>query len=332
MILKREYYGTMLKMTQNISDNEPENPVINQDGPAPVEREKEEGTSSLLSVVKSILRVKPDTTLRETIEEYIEEGDDRTADSSASVTIHERQLLSNILKLRDLTAFDVMIPRADIVAVSAKATQGELLAILAEKQYSRLPVYNEKLDNVIGSIHVKDILSTLATGKTIDITALVRDVPVVSPSLNVLDLLLQMRMTGKHMALVIDEFGGVDGLVTIGDVIEAIVGEIDDEHDPEKEPEIDVRPDGTVIADARLDLEDFEKRFGIELDEEDKEENDTLGGLIFSIAGRVPVRGEVLKHESGIIFEILDADPRRVNRVCIRNLPESASDQTQTSK
>jgi magnesium and cobalt transporter len=217
-----------------------------------------------------------------------------------------------------------MIPLADIVAVNANTSYEELLNILAEKTYSRLPVYKDSLDNVIGSIHVKDILSALASGKTVEIPALVRDIQIISPSLNVLDLLLQMRLTGKHMVLVIDEYGGIDGLVTIGDVIEAVVGEIDDEHDPDEEPEVQIRPDGTVIADARLDLEDFEEGFGIELDEEEKEENDTLGGLIFSIAGRVPVRGEVIPHDSGIVFEILEADPRRVRRVCIRNIPKSA--------
>lgn len=126
------------------------------------------------------------------------------------------------------------------------------------------------------------------------------------------------------MVLVIDEFGGVDGLIAIGDVIEAVVGEIDDEHDPEEEPEVQIRPDGTVIADARLELEDFEERFGIELSAEEKEENDTLGGLIFTMAGQVPVRGEILKHESGLIFEIIEADTRRVKSVSVKNLPKSA--------
>lgn len=153
---------------------------------------------------------------------------------------------------------------------------------------------------------------------------MIRDIPVVSPSMKVLDLLLQMRMTGKHMVLVIDEFGGVDGLIAIGDVIEAVVGEIDDEHDPEEEPEVQIRLDGTVIADARLELEDFEERFGIELSAEEKEENDTLGGLIFTMAGQVPVRGEILKHESGLIFEIIEADTRRVKSVSVKNLPKSA--------
>lgn len=316
----------MLKMNQN-NTPEPDQPSPDQQNSDSLEQNRQESkqTTGLLHVVTSLIRGKPESSsLRETIEEYIEEGGQISASDESSVSAHERQLLSNILKLRDLTAFDVMIPRADIVAVNANTSYEDLLNILAEKTYSRLPVYKDSLDNVIGSIHVKDILSALASGKTVEIPALVRDIQIISPSLNVLDLLLQMRLTGKHMVLVIDEYGGIDGLVTIGDVIEAVVGEIDDEHDPDEEPEVQVRPDGTVVADARLDLEDFEEGFGIELDEEEKEENDTLGGLIFSIAGRVPVRGEVIPHDSGIVFEILEADPRRVRRVCIRNIPKSA--------
>lgn len=316
----------MLKMNQN-NTPEPDQSAPDTQNADSLDQNRQEARQSpgLLHVVTSLIRGKPESSsLRETIEEYIEEGGEISASEESSVSAHERQLLSNILKLRDLTAFDVMVPRADIVAVNVNTTYEELLNILAEKTYSRLPVYKDNLDNVIGSIHVKDILSALASGKTVDIPALVREIQIISPSLNVLDLLLQMRLTGKHMVLVIDEYGGIDGLVTIGDVIEAVVGEIDDEHDPDEEPEVQVRPDGTVVADARLDLEDFEEGFGIELDDEEKEENDTLGGLIFSIAGRVPVRGEVIPHDSGIVFEILEADPRRVRRVCIRNIPKSA--------
>ncbi len=326
MILRYGYYDTMLKMNHNTtpetdeSGQGSENTETSEQG-----RQESKQTNGLLHVVTSLIRGKPESSsLRETIEEYIEETDAPHASDTSSVSAHEKQLLANILKLRDLTAFDVMVPRADIVAVNANTPYEELLSILAEKTYSRLPVYKDNLDNVVGSIHVKDILSALASGKAVEIPALVRDIQIISPSLNVLDLLVQMRLTGKHMVLVIDEYGGIDGLVTIGDVIEAVVGEIDDEHDPDEEPEVQIRADGTVTADARLDLEDFEERFGIELDDEEKEENDTLGGLIFSIAGRVPVRGEVIPHDSGIVFEILEADPRRVSRVCIRNLPKSA--------
>lgn len=315
----------MTKITQESQSPQTELQQTDSQNTEP-ERQEQPGTG-LLQVVRTMLLGKPDTTLRETIEEYIDDQKTETTETP-SVSDHEKQLLGNILKLRDLTAFDVMIPRADIIAVNKDATEEELLDILANKLHSRLPVYKETLDNVIGSIHAKDIISALATGKKIDIPALVRDMPLVSPSMKVLDLLLQMRMTGKHMVLVIDEFGGVDGLIAIGDVIEAVVGEIDDEHDPEEQPEVQIKPDGTIIADARLDLEDLEKRFGVVLTPEEKEENDTLGGLIFMMAGQVPARGEILKHESGLVFEILDADTRRIKSVSVKNLPNSAPLQT----
>lgn len=320
----------MLKMNQTTPETEQQTQPA-ESAESPDQSRQEAKQPGILHVVTSLIRGRPESSsLRETIEEYIEEGGTLSASEPSSVSAHERQLLANILNLRDLTAFDVMIPRADIVAVNANTTYEELLGILTEKSHSRLPVYKDNLDNVIGSIHVKDILSALASGQPVEIPALVRDIPIIAPSLNVLDLLLQMRMTGKHMVLVIDEYGGIDGLVTIGDITEAVVGEIDDEHDPDEEPEIQIRPDGTVLADARLDLEEFEERFGIELNEDEKEESDTLGGLIFTIAGHVPVRGEVIPHDSGIIFEILEADPRRVQRVCIRNLPPAAlKDQAQ---
>lgn len=282
---------------------------------APAERD-------FFAFFKKFFKSKTDSTLRETIEEFIvENGSDTT---EPSISTHEKTLISNVLNLRDMTANDVMVPRADIVAISVETTQEDLFNLLADRQYSRLPVYKDSLDNVIGSIHVKDILATTARGDTINIEQLVRNVPIISPAMPVLDLLLQMRMTRKHMVYVVDEYGGIDGLVTIGDVIEAIVGEIDDEHDPAQNAEIVTHTDGTIVADARVDLDEFEDQFGNVLSDEDKEENDTLGGLVFSIAGRVPARGEVLTHdETGIVFEVLDADPRRVKRLCIRNIPNT---------
>lgn len=273
----------------------------------------------LVSRMLSVFKPKTDSTLRETIEEYIE--DDSNSDDETSTSSHEKTLISNILKLRDLCASDVMIPRADIIGLNHDCTEEEIFTLLSEKQYSRLPIYKETLDNVIGCIHVKDILAALACGEKLEISKLVRDVPIVSPSIHVLDLLLEMRMSRKHMALVVDEYGGIDGLITIGDLIEDIVGEIDDEHDADDHPEIITQSDGTILADARVDLEIFEEHFGDLLTEEERYENDTLGGLVFFLAGRVPARGEVLKHETGMQFEILEADPRRVSRICIRDIP-----------
>lgn len=272
----------------------------------------------LLKVVKSFITGKQDTSSQNDQEASNSEYE---SVSKYTTEAQEKLLISNILKLKSMKAMDVMTPRADIVAISKKAKPEELLSLLIEMQYSRIPVYKGTLDNVIGSIHVKDVLSCMAEGKPIIIPDLVRDIPIISPSLHVLDLLLQMRMSRKHMVLVVDEFGGIDGLITMDDVIEAIVGQIDDEHAYDDQPEIIQQDDGTYLADARLDLEQLESHFGAIISQEEKEENDTLGGLIFSLAGRVPGRGEVLTHNSGMVFEIVEADPRRVNVIRISNAP-----------
>jgi len=283
----------------------------------------------LFSRFSGLFRRKPDPNIRETLEEYI--GDDNNHEDEKSVSAHERLLISNVLTLQDMEVEDVMIPRADIMALDANTTHTELLALLADMQFSRLPVFQDNLDDVLGTIHIKDVLAALAQGKKVKIRDMIRAVPIVSPSMPVLDLLLHMRESRKHMAMVVDEYGGIDGLVTAGDVVESIVGELDDEHDDIGDhPQIIENKDATVTADARIDLGDFEQRFGHMLDEEDHAESDTLGGLVFAIAGRVPVRGEVLKHKkSGMVFEVLEADPRRIHRLNIRNIPapENAADQ-----
>jgi magnesium and cobalt transporter len=144
----------------------------------------------------------------------------------------------------------------------------------------------------------------------------------VAPSARLLDLLLEMRLKRVHMALVVDEFGGIDGILTIEDVVEEIVGEIEDEHDVEEQPKVVQRPDGTVLADARATIEEFEERVGPVLSEAEREEDiDTLGGLVFSLAGRIPKRGEVVQHPSGLSFEVVDADSRRIKRLKVKNLP-----------
>lgn len=276
-------------------------------------------SGGVLFFLKNLLKSKSDSSIRETIEDYI--GESSIEEQDPSISAQEKAIIGNVLDLHDITAANVMVPRADIIAISKDTTQEQLFALLSDKQYSRLPVYDESLDNVIGAIHVKDILATLARGERVHVPDLVRDVPIVSPAINLLDLLLQMRITRKHMVMVIDEFGGIDGLVTIGDIIEDIVGKIDDEHDPDHTPNISQNPDGSYIADARFDIKEFESRFGNILNDEDRQGHETLGGLAFSLAGRVPARGEKLKHSSGMIFEVVDADPRRVHVLRIRNIP-----------
>lgn len=305
-------------MTQELDEPPSTTAPSCNDGAFPDKTEPEK--IGLLERIKSIFSPKTDATLRETIEEYIDE--ELENDGEASVSVHERELISNVLDLSDVSALDVMIPRADIVCIDENTKANELFLLLSERQYSRIPVYKDTLDHVIGTIHVKDILAALARNEKVVIKDLVREVPTVSPSMPVLDLLLQMRISKKHMALVIDEYGGTDGLVTIGDLIEAIIGEVNDEYNPDEQPEIITQNDGSITADARIELKEFEEIFGDILSEEEREESDTLGGLVFFLAGRVPVRGEIISHSSGMQFEILEADPRRVNRLSILQIPE----------
>lgn len=285
-------------------------------------RQKDEpDPSSIIDMITAPFKKRGEVNLRETIEEFIV---DENREEIPSVSSHERTLISNILELRDTTVDDIMVPRADIVAISSQTTQKELLELLSQKQFSRIPVYSDSLDDVIGSIHIKDIMSALAAGKKIKLVDILRDVPFVSPSMPILDLLLEMRQSQKHMALVVDEYGGIDGLITITGVIESIIGQIDDEYDSESLPELLQKDDGTIIADARYEIEDFEEEFGEIFTEDDREESETLGGLVFTLAGRIPARGEVITHDNGIVFEILDADPRRINRLRLRNVPRPA--------
>ncbi|PWC41325.1 hemolysin family protein [Azospirillum sp. TSO22-1] len=272
--------------------------------------------------LRSAIRGRGDNTLRDTIEELIEDDDE----SESSMGAGERTLLANILKLRDRTVVDVMVPRADIVGIDVDTPLPALIQRMSDEAHSRLPVYRETLDDVVGMVHIKDVLACVASQKAMELKDIVRDVSIVAPSMPVLDLLLQMRQTRQHMALVVDEFGGIDGLVTIEDLVEEIVGEIEDEHDEAAQPRLVERPDGSLIADARISIEDFEARVGPVLTEEEREDIDTLGGLVVSLAGRVPGRGELLKHPSGLEFEIVEADPRRIKRLRVRNMPANINE------
>ncbi|MEJ2015755.1 MAG: hemolysin family protein [Limibacillus sp.] len=264
-----------------------------------------------------------DSLLRESIENILEETEWQEGEEDSPISDHEKVMLLNILKLRHITAYDVMVPRADITSVDADTGMEELLKLMAEKGHSRLPVYRKNLDDVVGVVHIKDVLAQKGQKKRFRLTAITRDALIVAPSMRVLDLLLEMRLTRVHMALVVDEYGGIDGLVTIEDLVEEIVGEIEDEHDVTVAPRLLVRPDGSLVVDARMDIEDFEKRVGSILTEEEREEDiDTLGGLVASLAGHVPARGELVEHPSGTVFEVVEADPRRIKRLRVRNLPD----------
>jgi CBS domain containing-hemolysin-like protein len=278
--------------------------------------------------------LKPDDeaeTVRDVIEELIEERiEDSPGGDGDLIDSHERLLLANVLRLRDVSAADIMVPRADIVAVEAGTPVLEVLHHVIKEGHSRVPVYRETLDDVIGMVHIKDLAVIIAA--RIDASAgrkpepkladIIRKVLVVSPAARVLDLLLEMRLARTHMAMVVDEYGGIDGLITIEDAVEQIVGEIEDEHDTDEAPRITPRDDGSLIADARVTLEEFETRFGAIFSADEREQNDTLGGLVISLAGRVPGRSELIRHPSGMEFEVLDSDPRRVRRLRIRNIPQ----------
>jgi magnesium and cobalt transporter len=231
----------------------------------------------------------------------------------------ERALIANVLRLRGTTADDVMVPRADIVAMRADVTLDEALKQFRSEGHSRLPVYREQLDDILGMVHIKDVIGYVGRAEAFRLERILRRPLMVAPQIPVLDLLLQMRQVRVHLALVVDEFGGIDGLVTIEDLVETIVGDIADEHDEVEGPMVTERPDGTVDLDARLPIEDFEHRLGPVLTEGEREADiDTVGGLVFTLAGRVPAKGEVLSHPSGIEFRVLDADPRRIRRLRVR--------------
>jgi len=295
--------------------------------------EESEKPPSLLKRLSQLLRGDDAATqIRESLEEVIEESDRQRPDLSAQ----ERTMLTNLLNFGELRVKDVMVPRADIVAVEEKTSLADLVMLFREAQHSRLPVYRETLDDPVGLVHLKSVLGLLESkgdeafhlGEQ-PIANIKHDILFVPPSMPVLDLLLKMQTSHTHLALVIDEYGGTDGLVSIEDIIEEIVGDIADEHD-EESPHARPLPGGGFLADARIDLEDFKAETGIEfpLDEETQEEIDTLGGLVVALIGRVPQRGEIVAHPNGIEFEVLEADPRRVKRLRIR--PPSAESSTES--
>ncbi|MEY4845518.1 MAG: hypothetical protein RL312_1799, partial [Pseudomonadota bacterium] len=231
----------------------------------------------------------------------------------------ERALLGNVLRLRGITAYDVMVPRADIMAIPESHTLTETIALIQTEGHSRYPVYRNGLDDIVGMVHIKDVFAAIGKEADFSLAAILRRPLFVVPSIPVLDLLLQMRQARVHMALVVDEYGGIDGLITIEDLVETIVGDISDEHDEIKAQQITERPDGALDLDARTPIAAFEEKLGTILtDEERAADIDTVGGLVFTLAGRVPARGELVSHPSGLEFRILEADPRRIRRLRVR--------------
>lgn len=260
-----------------------------------------------------------EVSLRESLEEAIDEHEE----GSNTVTLgdNEREMLFNVLEYGELRIDDVMVPRGDIVAVPNNISFPDLVKIFAEAAHSRMPVFGDTLDDVVGMVHVKDTLKLIAEGDTPEdfkISMIQRPVLYVPASMRVIDLLAKMRSSRTHMAVVVDEYGGTDGLVTVEDMVEEIVGEIEDEHDAIEEPDIVALAGGAFDADARVSIDQLEQTLGTDLTmDERSEEVDTLGGLVFLLVDHVPDIGEVVVHETGFRFEVLDADPRRIRKIRI---------------
>ncbi|HUB43421.1 MAG TPA: hemolysin family protein [Acetobacteraceae bacterium] len=264
--------------------------------------------------------------LRDSIAELVQEAAEANVLSGEPPELdrHERLLIANVLRLRETAASDVMVPRADIIALGVDATLEQTIALFRTDGHSRVPVYREQLDDVVGMIHLKDVFAYVGRPEAFSIEAIMRKPLLIAPQIPVLDLLAQMRLQRMHLALVVDEYGGIDGLVTIEDLVETITGDISDEHDDADAPMLTERPDGSLDVNARLPVEEFEEKLGPVLSEDERDSDiHTVGGLVFTLAGRVPAKGEVVSHPSGLEFRVLDADPRHIRRVRVRRPSES---------
>ncbi len=284
----------------------------------------------LLDRIRRMLSNRPvEHSVRESIAELVQEAAEAPQQPGVLPELdrHERALIANVLRLRGTTADDVMIPRADIIAMRLDTTLEEALAQIRHEGHSRLPVFRDQLDEIAGMVHIKDVFSWVGDPATFSLEKILRKPLMVAPQIPVLDLLLQMRQAHIHLALVVDEYGGIDGLVTIEDLVETIVGDIADEHDEDQKPMVTERGDGSLDLDGRLPVDEFEGRVGRVLTDDEREADiDTVGGLVFTLAGRVPARGEVIGHPSGLEFRVLEADPRRIRRVRVRRPAREAAE------
>lgn len=261
-------------------------------------------------------------TLREEIEDAIDEAED-SRPVAGDLSPAERQMLRNLLHFGEQTAGDICVTRGDIIAVPSHISFDELVRAFADAGHSRLPVYGESLDSVIGMVHIKDVfIANVDLSKERSITALMREPLFVPESMGVIELLARMRSQRVHLAIVVDEFGGTEGLVTIEDVVEEIVGEIEDEHDDAEVGMLTMLDEGLWEADARIELEELAQAVDPRLSTDD-DEVDTLGGLVFLLTGRIPAKGECITHPSGWKLEAVDSDPRKIIRVRL-HAPENA--------
>jgi magnesium and cobalt transporter len=271
--------------------------------------------------------------VRDSIAELVQEAGTEaalgTAGEAVGLDVQERALIANVLRLREITADDVMVPRPDIIAMRADVTLAQAIDQIRKEGHSRMPVFREHLDDLLGMVHIKDVFAFTGTPESFSVEKILRKPLMVAPQISVLDLLLQMRQTRTHLALVVDEYGGIDGLVTIEDLVETIVGDIADEHDEIEGPMLVERPDGALDLNALLPVEDFEAKIGNVLsDDERAADIETVGGLVFNLAGRVPTKGEIIPHPSGVEFLVLEADARRIRRLRARKTATPAAEET----
>jgi CBS domain containing-hemolysin-like protein len=253
-------------------------------------------------------------TLRAEIEEAIDEAE-VSRPIAGDLSPAERQMLRNLLHFGEQTAGEICVTRGDIVAVRSDIAFDDLVRAFAEAGHGRLPVYGESLDEVIGMVHIKDVfVAKVDETRDRSMDALMREPLFVPESMGVIELLARMRTERVHLGIVVDEFGGTEGLVTIEDVVEEIVGEIEDEHDDAEEAMLTLLEDGVWVADARIELDELAEAVDPRLSSEE-DEVDTLGGLVFLLAGHIPARGECVAHPSGWKLETVDCDPRRIIRV-----------------
>ncbi len=334
----------------------PTNDIPPGDDNGSTERRAEPVAETWLERIKAAIGIGATQTLRQNLEDLLVQEE---ANGAGHFSPEERTFLLNILRLRGMRVEDVMVPRADIDAVDSGIMLGELFKLFRKSGHSRMPVYADTLDDPRGMVHIKDLMAYITeTGavvhdpaakrrkkypadldlrqvdlsKTLSDVELIRPVLFVPPSMSATDLMEKMQAGRVQMALVIDEYGGTDGLVSLEDIVETVVGDIEDEHDDDQDPMIDNLADGVWIADARIDLEDAEAAIGADFQVGDLgEEIDTLGGLVFGLIGRVPVRGELISTADmpGFEFEVLDADPRRLKRLKIYRRRHGANRQAQ---
>lgn len=280
-------------------------------------------SSSGKTLFKEILRKllfwkkSKENTLRDTIEELIEEDE---GSETQSIAEDEREMLGNVLNLRDVQVQDIMVPRVEIEAVPVTAHMEELISKFVETQKSSIIVYQGNIDNLLGVVYLKDVANWFKMNKPFNLSLFVKEILFVPPTMRSLDLLLKMRETGIKLAIVVDEYGGVDGLVAFRDIIEEIIGDIQDATENKNQKKKVIKSsDGSVVADGKSTFEEIQKFGNLKITPED-DSMDTIGGLISSIIGRVPVRGELITTEDGRLeFEILDADPRKIKSVRIRS-------------